>query len=601
METNDYLRALRRHWRVILAATLIGGLAAAALSIATRQQAAAQYSATVSAVLLTPQARATVEEQLQQAEQYVATTSLLVPVDARGASRVPTFSRVLVSDLVMAQAARALDTTVDDVQARIGVTVPAGSEVIEISTMGADEFAARKLGTAVISALTSQMAALDSQAAAPVILGTTVTAPTLAADATPTQVQAETARLARALITSDPAAAQTAVTPVVALFDQSLAAELASDLSLGTNPADLFKTFVVTAVAGAPDPMSGAATSTGAITISVTANDAAGATALAQGAAALLQERAAAAAGEASTASPLVITEVSESAAIATTGNGNRTLTNVILGLLIGFAAGVGYAFLRASRDHTIRSPRQLFAITDAAPIGVVTTQPSDGTGRWAALSAGDASGDGYRSLRSNLLFGAPDLLVLTVTSPEAGDGKLTIAVNLAIALAQVGKSVVLIEADLRQPRLASALGLDSGRGLADVLADGTPISQALQTWAAGSIDVLAAGQPVSNPSELLSSPSYAAALAELRGTHDYVICLSGPILAGTEAAVAAKQSDGALVVVRLAKTTTTDLAAAATALIQVQSPVAGLIVTDVPASQAIAWAVMAGPAPAEV
>ena len=604
MEATDYLQTMHRYWRVILVTTLIGGIAAALLGLATRQQVVAQYSATASAVLLTPAATAKVQEQVRQSEQYVATTSLLVPVDAKGASRVPTLSQVLVSDLVLAPAAKALGTTVEDVQARLSVRVPPGTEIMEISTSGPDEDAARKLGSTVVRELTSQLAVLDAQAAAPLTLGATMAKPRLAADASAAQVQAEEARLARALITADPSAAQTIVTPVLALFDESLVAELATNLKISGNPTDLFTAFVITAGVGAADPATGLIPNTGEIAISVTANGADNATALARGAATILQERAAKAAGrDSTTPSPLVITVVSDSAVVAATGNGNRTLTNLILGLLIGFAGGVGYAFFRGSRDTAIRTPHQLLALTDTPPIGVVTARQVDAATPWAALDMADPATDGYRSLRSNLLFGAPDLRVLAVTSPEAGDGKLTIAVNLAIALAQSGRSVALVETDLRHPRLAKALDLAPDLGLADVLSGGEPgtsIQAAHQPWLPGSLSVICAGSPVPNPSELLSSDRYAAALADLRTNYDYVICLTGPILAATDAVIVARLSDGALLVLRHAQTTTTQVAAAATALIQVNAPVAGTVITGVPANEVLNWRIVTGSAPVE-
>ncbi len=608
MEAANYLATMRRYWRAILVTTLLGGILATALGLATRQQVVEQYSATATAVLLTPKARATIESQLLQAQQFTATSGLLVPLDAKGASRAATVTQVLQSDLVLTPVAKVLGRTVEDVRARLSVEVPPGSEVLEIKTAGPDEISARASTAAITGELSSQLAAIDPNAVAPTTLGTTVAIPTLAADAPPEKLQAETARLARALIMADPTAAQNIVTPVIAAFDESLAAELATDLKLSTSSADLLKALVITAGVGAADPATGLIPNTGEITISVTANGAAQASALAKGASMILAKRAHTATGaDPNTPSPLVITAISGSVGIVATGNSDRTLTNLILGLLIGFAAGVGYAFFRASRDRTIRNPHQLFTVTDTPPIGVITVQQSDANSPWAALNTSGPEGDGYRSLRSHLLFGSPDSHLLVVTSPTAGDGKLTITVNLAIALSQVGKRVVLVESDLRQPRLTAALGLDGAKGLAEVLDQQLPIDQALQSWPAGSIlesgsvTVLGAGSPAANPAELLSSEKYAAALTELRSTYDYVICLSGPILTATEAAVVAKQSDGALVVVRLTKTTTTQLAAAATALIQVQTPIAGLVITAVPAGEAIKWAVFPSSASAEV
>ncbi|MFZ4497038.1 MAG: hypothetical protein ACOYN7_06265, partial [Candidatus Nanopelagicales bacterium] len=297
MEATEYLMTLRRYWRAILVTTLVGGILATALGLATRQQVVDQYSATATAVLLTPQARATIESQLLQEQQFFATTSLLVPLDARGESRAATLTQVLQSDLVLTPVAKVLGRTVEDVRARLSVTVPPGSEVIEIKMAGPDEISARALTAAITGELSSQLAAIDPNAVAPTTLGTTVAIPTLAADAPTEKLQAETARLAGELMMADQTAAQNIVTPVVAAFDESLAAELATDLKLTTSSADLFKAFVITAGVGAADPATGLIPNTGEITISVTANGAAQASALAKGASTILAERAATAAG----------------------------------------------------------------------------------------------------------------------------------------------------------------------------------------------------------------------------------------------------------------------------------------------------------------
>ena len=155
MEAADYLATMRRYWRAILVTTLVGGILATALGLATRQQVVEQYSATATAVLLTPQARATIESQLLQEQQFVATTSLLVPLDAEGASRAATLTQILQSDLVLTPVAKALGRTVEDVRARLSVTVPPGSEVLEIKMAGPDEIAAGAMAAAITGELSA--------------------------------------------------------------------------------------------------------------------------------------------------------------------------------------------------------------------------------------------------------------------------------------------------------------------------------------------------------------------------------------------------------------------------------------------------------------
>jgi len=182
---------------------------------------------------------------------------------------------------------------------------------------------------------------------------------------------------------------------------------------------------------------------------------------------------------------------------------------------------------------------------------------------------------------------------VVTLTSPAAGGGTQTVGVNLAIALAQAGLSVCVMEAALRDPRLASSLALQGAPGLSDVLAGRAELEAALQPWEPAGLSVLTAGSPAANPSELLTSQAMATTVENLRSRFDYVISLTTAAQDSTDPAVVGKRSDAVLLVLRHDATTSTQLEAAAASLMQVGAPIAGTVLNDVPADESLFWRVV--------
>ncbi len=144
----------------------------------------------------------------------------------------------------------------------------------------------------------------------------------------------------------------------------------------------------------------------------------------------------------------------------------------------------------------------------------------------------------------------------IVVTSPLPGDGKSTIACNLALTLAAAGSAVVLVDGDLRRSTVATTMGLPGGAGLSDVLAGRAALAEVLQrTPKSPNLLVLAAGSVPPNPSEVLGSERMHTLIADL-AKHAIVIIDAPPLLPVTDGAVLTHQADGALVVVTLGKTT---------------------------------------------
>jgi capsular exopolysaccharide synthesis family protein len=187
--------------------------------------------------------------------------------------------------------------------------------------------------------------------------------------------------------------------------------------------------------------------------------------------------------------------------------------------------------------------------------------------------------------LRTNLQFlnvGRP-VQVLVVTSSMPEEGKSTTAINLAVAFSDFGRRVLLIEGDLRRPRIASYLGLEGAVGLTNVLAGEVGLVDVLQPWGRGGMTVIPSGTLPPNPSELLGSPAMSELVAHLRKSYDIIIIDAPPLLPVTDAAVASSLADGVVVVVRYAKTKRNQVAQSMRSLQAVEARVLGTVLNMAP------------------
>jgi capsular exopolysaccharide synthesis family protein len=225
--------------------------------------------------------------------------------------------------------------------------------------------------------------------------------------------------------------------------------------------------------------------------------------------------------------------------------------------------------------------------------VPVLATVPHDPRARTAPLiiegSVRSTRAEALRQLRTNLRFVDVDqpTRAMAITSACPGEGKSTTACNLAIVLAEAGKRVVLVDADLRRPRLAEYLDLEGAIGLTNVLAGQIRVETALQHWGSTGVFVLASGSIPPNPSELLGSRNMADLVAALSAAFDVVIIDTPPLLPVTDAAVLATAVDGTLLVTRHGHTTTSQARQAAEALRAVEGRVLGTVLNMVPGRRA--------------
>jgi capsular exopolysaccharide synthesis family protein len=266
-----------------------------------------------------------------------------------------------------------------------------------------------------------------------------------------------------------------------------------------------------------------------------------------------------------------------------------RKTLNIGLGILIGLALGLAIAFLRELLDTSMRSVE---AVESAAGVPVIGTINFDKTAKKAPLilegQGRTGRGEAIRKLRTNLQFVDVDgpIRVIVITSSVAGEGKSTTSANLAIALAEAGQRVLLIEADLRRPQVAQYLGLERAVGLTNVAAGQVSIDDVLQPWGTGGLTVLASGSIPPNPSELLGSHSMRDIISSLRERFEMIIIDTPPLLPVTDGAVVSAFADGVVVVVRYGKTSRSQLSQSIRALESVDAHVLGAVLNMRPTKE---------------
>ncbi|MEA3218387.1 MAG: hypothetical protein QOJ19_4543 [Acidimicrobiia bacterium] len=261
---------------------------------------------------------------------------------------------------------------------------------------------------------------------------------------------------------------------------------------------------------------------------------------------------------------------------------------NVSLGTLFGLLVGFGLALLRGRLDNTVKSAEDVTDLTGSGIIGTVLEDPRVADEHLVTdQDRHSIAAEAYRSIRTNLQFLNVDNppRVIVISSAVPGEGKSTLAVNLATVLAQSGSRVALIEADLRRPRVTRYMGLISGAGLTNVLGGTALLREVAQPWGDGRLTVLAAGPMPPNPSEMLGSGHMRNLLDELRSRFDYVLIDAPPLLAVTDAAVLATLSDGCVLSTRYGKTRRVELEEAAAALKRVDGNLLGVVLNRVPQS----------------
>lgn len=256
------------------------------------------------------------------------------------------------------------------------------------------------------------------------------------------------------------------------------------------------------------------------------------------------------------------------------------------LGLVAGLALGVAILALREVLDTRVRNEGDLGEFGDLPVLGSVPENKQLRRGVLAARTErGTALSESFSRLRTNLQFldvGSPSRSFV-VTSSVQGEGKSTVAVNLAISLRNAGHRVLLVDADLRRPEVADLLGLEGAVGLTDLLTGQVTASDVIQLWGPRRLAVLPSGTVPPNPNELLGSVAMRELVKELHRDYDTVLFDAPPLLPVSDATVLSGLCSGALVVVGVGKVHQPQLRRAVESLQMLEVRLFGLVPTMVP------------------
>ncbi|SKB61569.1 capsular exopolysaccharide family [Arthrobacter sp. 49Tsu3.1M3] len=263
-----------------------------------------------------------------------------------------------------------------------------------------------------------------------------------------------------------------------------------------------------------------------------------------------------------------------------------RLSLNLGLGALLGLGAGIAIAVARRMTDHTLRTPEE---VEDASGLPLLARIPASAEARKFSgvleHRAASLLDEAARRLRTNMdhIPVLPASGVVLITSARAGEGKTTVALMLARTWAEAGEKVLLVETDLRRPRLASELKLGNSMGLAAVLAGRSGLSGVIQKTASDRLHIVAAGAVPENPTELLASQAMTAALGDMRGSYSRVILDAPAMQPFSDAALLAVQADSTVLVVRYQNVTRELLGASLRNLELVKATVAGAVLNALP------------------
>ena len=234
-------------------------------------------------------------------------------------------------------------------------------------------------------------------------------------------------------------------------------------------------------------------------------------------------------------------------------------LRNIILGALLGLLLTGTIAFILEYMDDTLKTPQDIANVLGLPVVGYVVNESgmdkTDGT-PYVSANPRSPMAETFRTLRTNLEFASVDksLKTILITSPGAGEGKTTVATNLAAVMAQANKRVILLEGDLRRPRVHRALGMSNQIGLSDVFRGQMDIRDVARYSKVKDLAVITSGSLPPNPAELLGSARMAQILARLVDSASVVIIDSPPFVVADSTVLAAKV-DGVLLVLQPGKT----------------------------------------------
>jgi len=284
--------------------------------------------------------------------------------------------------------------------------------------------------------------------------------------------------------------------------------------------------------------------------------------------------------------------QILDRALVPTSPTQPQPVRNLLVAIPMGLVLGIGLALLLDTLDRRVKSPQDVARVLK---LPLLTVVPGIGLGEGVGRDEGKAklvtiqqprshAAECYRNLRTSILFssGRPVPRTIVVTSAVAGEGKSTTAANLAVVMAQSGRKVLLIDADLRRPALQRYFVRRESRGLIRILKDGVKPEEAVQPSEVENLDLLLCHGIPNNPSELLGSDRMLALINEMKSRYDTIIIDSPVIISVPDAVILAARAE-AVVMVHCPKAADRDMVTfAREKLDEVNANILGLVMNRV-------------------
>ncbi|HSA23355.1 MAG TPA: polysaccharide biosynthesis tyrosine autokinase, partial [Myxococcota bacterium] len=271
-----------------------------------------------------------------------------------------------------------------------------------------------------------------------------------------------------------------------------------------------------------------------------------------------------------------------------------RVNLNLLLAAVVGLLLGVGLAFFLEYLDNTVKSQEDLERQLQVAFLGIVPSikleSPPEGAevvrlrDHYLISHPKSNVAEACRTVRTNILFLAPENppRKLLVTSPSPQEGKSTVCINLGITMAQSGSRVVLVDTDMRRPRLHKTFGLKTGAGVTTAILGEAELEQVVHHTDVPGLDVIPCGPVPPNPTELIHTERFRRFLEALAARYDRVIFDSPPVLAVADPLILASLMDGVVLVIKSAQTSREMARRAVRQLRDIKAKVLGAVINDI-------------------
>jgi capsular exopolysaccharide synthesis family protein len=283
-----------------------------------------------------------------------------------------------------------------------------------------------------------------------------------------------------------------------------------------------------------------------------------------------------------------------ETATKPTTPISPKPLQSAMLAAAIGLFVTAGIAFLIEFLDDTLKTPDEIKDILDTPVIGFIgelknnPKQNGDSLGIYVAKNPRSPVAEAFRSLRTNLEYSSVDKPARTILVTSSGEleGKSTIAANLAIVEAQSGKNVIIVDADMRRPKVHVLFNKSNRRGLSDVVTGKLRIDDVVKTYdQVENLSIITCGTIPPNPSELLGSERMSQTIKDLEERFDLVIFDTPPMIV-SDAQILSSKVDGVIFVVIPGQTRAIAALRPMEELRRIGSSVMGVVANKIPKSR---------------